>query len=189
MGCLLTTVRWTLLVKANHCLSWLAVSHLTVAVRFWLVRLNGTSVQPAELWASLRAYKNCGDHLWWPLRKKKKTRKESKEQRDGHILHEIVNGGHCQRQTCVSFFLFWQGCKVWGTNLDGTFYAYFSGSKHFFVWQGTWYCNPLLFRWHTLFGKAKICHFGTEKISVAREGFIQIFNKQLHPSTWSWNLI
>ena len=33
--------------------------------------------------------------------------------------------------------------------------------------------NPLLFRWRTIFGEAKIRRFGSEKISVAREGSSQ----------------
>ena len=42
------------------------------------------------------------------------------------------------------------------------------------------YCNPLLFQWRTIFGK---------RVSVAREGIQTILNKQLHPSTLSWNLV
>ena len=39
-----------------------------------------------------------------------------------------------------------------------------------FLWASSYgYCNPLLFWWRTIFGKAKIRRFGEEKISVAQE--------------------
>ena len=48
------------------------------------------------------------------------------------------------------------------------------------------FCNPLLCRWCTIFGKAKIRSFGTEKISVARERSRQFWTSSCIMGRQAW---
>ena len=52
-------------------------------------------------------------------------------------------------------------------------------------WARTSYCNPLLFRLRTFFGEKKIRRFGTEKISVAREGSRQFWTSSCIRQPWA----